>query len=143
MTSRPRPGYFPLVLLSALLLLAGGCGGAKVCRVTGTVRHNGKPVPDLFINFVPAEGRPSWGITDETGRYKLMYDKKREGAVRGAHKVYFEFRPRDPAQEVALHQGKLRPPAAVQAVLAKHGSEATALRYEVAANGQVIDIDAD
>jgi hypothetical protein len=59
--------------MNALSLLASaGCGdpdAPEIARVTGTVTRGGKPVPNLVVNFMPAEGRPSWGITDDRGRY--------------------------------------------------------------------------
>jgi hypothetical protein len=131
---------FLLVLLPAPLLL-GGCGGSTVARVTGTVRFSGKPVPRLVVHFVPAEGRPSQGVTDENGHYKLMHEKKREGALRGSHKVFFTYRPRDPKEELEMQEGKLVLPAIVQAVLNNHGSEEKALQYDVTTDPQVIDID--
>jgi hypothetical protein len=129
-----------LICLAAPLL--AGCGGARVVRVTGPVRYGGKPVAGLFLHFVPENGRPSWGVTDEQGQFKLVNDKKHQGAVLGRHKVYFEYRPRDAKEDMALALGKSPLAAEMKAILAKYGSEATTpLAYEVNQDGQVIDID--
>jgi hypothetical protein len=138
-------GVRPAFLLFLVLLPAGGCGGdSSVVRVTGTIRHDGKPVANLFLTFVPESGRSSWGVTDEEGHYKLSYDRKHEGAVRGMHRIYVQFRPRDPQQEMALKQGKQTLPPDVEAILAKYGNpDSTPLRREIDRDGQVIDLDLD
>ncbi len=138
-------GIGPAFLLVLVLLPAGGCGGSSdVVRVTGTVRHDGKPVANLTLVFVPDSGRSSWGVTDEEGHFKLSYDRKHEGAVRGTHRIYAQFRPRDAQQEMAIGQGKQAPPPDVQAILAKYGSlDSTPLRREIDRDGQVIDLDLD
>jgi hypothetical protein len=132
-------------LLPVVLLLAAGCGrDSDIVRVTGTARRAGQPVANLFLNFVPETGRSSWGVTGEEGTYKLSYDRQHEGALRGTHKVFVEFRPRDPVQEKAMREGKLTLPPDVQAILAKYGSvDSTPLRCEVSKDGQVIDLDLD
>jgi hypothetical protein len=132
-------------LVPVLFLLAGACGtGPRVLRVTGTVRYAGRPVPNLVLHFVPEVGRASWGATDGEGRYKLVHDKQRDGAVRGKHKVYFEYRPRGPKEDLEYQQGQLELPPDLKAVLAKYGNpNTTPLSYEVTQDGQVIDIDLD
>ncbi len=137
-----RPG---LRFLPVILFLAAGCGdNPRVVRVTGTVRSANKPIANLLLTFVPAEGRPSWAVTDENGHYTLKYDRKQEGAVRGTHKVFVAYRPSDPKQEMALQQGKTELPAELQAILKKYGDrESSPLHYEVASDGQVIDLDLD
>ncbi len=130
-----------VVLPAGLLLLVGGCSSQpSVLRVSGAVRYRDKPVPNLFVNFVPEQGRPSWGVTDENGRFELSYDREHKGAVPGKHKVYFEFRPRDPKQDLAMQQGKLKLPPDVTAVLAKYGREKSTLSYDVTRDGQEIDL---
>jgi hypothetical protein len=128
-------------LLSPLCLFCGCNSAPRTLRVTGTVHHKGKPVQNLFVNFVPAEGRSSWGVTDEEGRFKLSYDRQNEGAVAGKHKVYFEFRPRDPKQDLEYQQGKLKLPAEFNAILAKYSREKSTLSYEITRDEQVIDIE--
>jgi hypothetical protein len=128
--------------LAALLVLAGGCG-QKVYRVTGTVTSNGKPIDGLVVHFVPERGTPSWGTTDEKGAFALRFDKTTEGAVRGKHRVWVEYRPRDPRQEAAYHEGRLKLPAEVRAALEKYGEKASKLTVEVTRNEQVIELALD
>lgn len=76
--------------LSALLTLSG-CGRGdypEMARVTGTVTYKGKPVPNMMVNFMPTEGRPSWGKTDSSGKYEMIYDSDYKGVKMGHHKVY-------------------------------------------------------
>jgi hypothetical protein len=44
-------------------------------------------VTNAYVDFVPDQGRPSWGLTDERGHFKLNYDRGHDGAVVGKHKV--------------------------------------------------------
>jgi hypothetical protein len=131
--------------VAALMFLAFGCNeGPSTVRVTGTARHRGKPVANLFLNFVPDEGRASWGVTDENGHFKLFYDRTREGAVRGKHKVHVSYRARTPSDDLALEEGRLKLPADMQAILDKYGDPATStLQYNITKDGQEIDLDLD
>ena len=79
------------VTLPVLLALAG-CGKGdypEMARVTGTVTYKGKPVPNMMVNFMPTEGRPSWGKTDADGKFEMIYDADYKGVKMGHHKVYF------------------------------------------------------
>jgi hypothetical protein len=80
-----------LVTLPVLLALAG-CGKGdypEMARVTGTVTYKGKPVPNMMVNFMPTDGRPSWGKTDTDGKFEMIYDSDYKGVKMGHHKVYF------------------------------------------------------
>jgi hypothetical protein len=129
-----RSAAFAVVLV---LCVAAGCNrGPQVVRVTGTVKRNNQPVSGLMIHFYPEEGRRSWGFTDAEGRYELEYDRKHKGALVGSHKVVVK-----PDAEVCKMRG-VPYPAAADRIVAKYGDlETTPLRYEVKADGQVIDID--
>lgn len=56
------PGFASYVLLLAMLMVAGGCGGSsrtarKLVAVSGTVTLDGRPLPEGFVTFVsPIEG---------------------------------------------------------------------------------------
>jgi len=118
----------------AVTVIVCGCGhgGPEVARVSGTVTYQGKPVPNLFLNFKPEAGRPSWGVTDAEGKYSLNYSRKRDGAVVGKHKVWAKFRPRSPSEEMQ---------ATLPDALKKYGSEQTTpLEFEITTDGQVVDI---
>jgi len=83
---------FFLLLVGILLLLPAGCtrGPYEVVPFSGTVTWQGKPVPDLAIFFEPEVGRPSNGVTDENGRFTMIYTVKRNGVQKGKGKFYFE-----------------------------------------------------
>lgn len=89
--SSPAVRVATVVTLSVTFTLAG-CGKGdypEMARVTGTVAYKGKPVPNIMVNFIPTEGRPSWGKTDESGKYEMVYDEAYKGVKVGHHKVTF------------------------------------------------------
>ncbi|QDT66509.1 transthyretin-like family protein [Calycomorphotria hydatis] len=59
----------------------------ELAEVTGTVLLDGEPVPNARLQFLPAEGRPSYGKTDEDGQFRLRYNLREDGAVLGNHRV--------------------------------------------------------
>src|SRR5438105_14176879 len=81
------------VVLPAVVLAGCQKEGPTVVKVTGVLTYKGQPVPNAYVRFRPEYGRPSWGETDEQGRFKLHYDKEQDGAVVGKHKVWLEVRP--------------------------------------------------
>ena len=86
-----------LALVSACLLAGCGRGDCpELAKVTGTVTRSGKPVPDLLVHFIPDDGRPSWGLTDAQGRFKLYYTPEEDGARLGEHTVYVAFNQAQP-----------------------------------------------
>jgi hypothetical protein len=78
---------FSWTLCSMLGLLAG-CGSSDFGTVTGTVLAEGKPLPNAMVTFTPdPAGRPSSGVTDANGVYRLIYTKDQKGALIGPHTV--------------------------------------------------------
>lgn len=82
--------------LGAALALVGlaGCGGPKIVPVSGVVKLNGEPYKGAIVSFQPvgskgdnAEGRGSSAETDENGRFTLIYDGEKPGALVGMHRV--------------------------------------------------------
>jgi len=106
-----------------LALCCAGCGerGPHVVPVSGTVTRHGKPVENVVVHFVPENGRESWGATDPAGHYTLHYDRQREGAVTGKHRVWVEVRPKNPKEEAALAAGTLPLHPQIDQILAKYG----------------------
>jgi hypothetical protein len=138
-----RCGHF---LVLGILLGVSGCDltGVRTVRVNGTVTRNGNPVPNLFLNFRPAKGRPSWGITDERGHYTLHFDKSRDGAVPGYHTVWATFKPCDPRQEKVMEEGKMKEPEQLREILARYGNPVTTpLHYDLHSDNQVINLTLD
>ena len=87
-------------LLLALAVVAAGCSDALVepdlGTVTGSVKINGQPAPDVMVQFEPKGsgagkanevGATSTGITDAGGNYELTYKGETKGAVVGMHTV--------------------------------------------------------
>ncbi|MCI0642187.1 MAG: DUF4198 domain-containing protein [Gemmataceae bacterium] len=74
---------------------AVGCGGGpEIAPVTGVVKLNNKPYKDAVVSFQPIgdkgnpnPGRGSVALTDENGRFTLVYDNVKPGAVIGKHQV--------------------------------------------------------
>ncbi len=78
----------PCFVAAMLLMLAGCNSGIDLGKVTGRVTKDGKPQPNLMINFTPEPGRRgSQGYTDEDGRYQLLYTTDKMGAVTGTQHV--------------------------------------------------------
>ena len=70
------------------LLFAVGCDdGPAVAPVTGTVTQNGTPLAGAMVEFQPDKGAPSYGYTDESGRYEIQYQTDKMGALLGHHYV--------------------------------------------------------
>ncbi len=78
-----------LVALVDIFGVAGCSGGPKLAEVTGTVKLNGKPLANVMVEFNPdsATGVRATGTTDENGRYTLLCDDQRPGAMVGHHRV--------------------------------------------------------
>lgn len=139
-----RPG--PVLALCLLALFAPGCGrdGPHVVQVKGTVTRGGKAVPKLFLNFWPEKGRPSWGMTDQDGNYTLNYERNRDGAVVGKHKVWVELRGSNPKEDHALRTGALKLHPEVKAILDKYGRDNTPLKVTVKdEDPQILNLDLD
>ena len=74
-------------LILALFLAGCGSDGPERGRVKGKVTLNGQPLENADVEFQPDEGSPSYGMTDDRGRYRLMYTRDKEGAMIGEHTV--------------------------------------------------------
>jgi len=121
-----------LGLFVSLVVLTGCSDGPKIVSVSGTLTREGKPVPNLTINFVPAVGRPSWAVSDENGRFTAQYDKAQEGVIVGTHTVWVVWRPSSPKEEMDIQSGKASRPANYKAITEKFGSEEkTPLKFEI------------
>jgi len=70
---------------------AGGCSRGDrppLGEVHGTVTLDGKPLPRAMVSFRPESGgRLSRGLTDDAGRYELIYLRDIRGAKIGRHEV--------------------------------------------------------
>lgn len=82
--------YTQLVLIYLIMVIpciAVGCGDAnqiKLAKVAGAVSLDGKPLDQATVMFQPTTGgRPSFGQTDENGRYTLTYALDKPGVIPG------------------------------------------------------------
>ncbi|MBA2117509.1 carboxypeptidase-like regulatory domain-containing protein [Bremerella alba] len=81
-------GLSLLAAIAMVLGCGGGHNGPPVGSVSGTVTIQGKPAPDVVVEFTPAEGgRGSSGTTDGSGNYELIYSSTQMGAQVGKHEV--------------------------------------------------------
>ena len=75
-----------------LLALTACISQPPLVEVTGVVLLDGKPMPDALVQFLPdpdqgTRGPRGSGVTDADGRFKLVCDNERAGAVVGVHRV--------------------------------------------------------
>ena len=125
---------FCLAILIVFLL--PGCSRAKLAiklhRISGTLQRDGKPVPNLMVHFVPEKGGPSTGVAGPDGTFTLDYQKDRPGAVPGVHKVWVEYRPKSPQDDVEMREGRLKLADDQREVIEKYGSlETTTLKVTI------------
>ncbi len=119
-------------VLLALALVGCGSRGPQVVPIEGTVTHNGEPVPNIRIYFVPTDGRPSWAISDANGHFKLDYDAEHDGAKVGTHTVWIVDEGAN-VDETAMMSGGPRPKRnpALRQLADKYGREKSTLTVEV------------
>jgi hypothetical protein len=69
-------------------VLAAGCnrGGLDLVPVEGVVKYKGAPVPKAGVMFVPEQGLPAMGVTNENGEFSLV-TANQPGALVGEHQV--------------------------------------------------------
>ena len=121
------------VALGAVFL--AGCGGSKypTAPVSGTVRMNGKPLPDAALTFQPmGGGMASVGATDKDGRYTLeFYDSGKPGAVVAKHRVVIRTHRRSNTEDTSsdISNPNLRDP------IPQRYNDNTELTMEVPAEG--------
>lgn len=101
-----HPALVSLGLFSWVVL--AGCGSGvelpDLATVSGTITMDDQPLPGATVIFQPESGRPSRGLTDENGKYELMYTAEEPGAIVGNHTVRIStYREGDPdADDAAL-----------------------------------------
>jgi len=130
-----RPVLFCAYVLSLLTLTGCAKNGPEVVSISGKVTRNGNPYPNVFLNFEPEKGRPSWAQVDAEGKYTAKYDGTQDGAVTGKHTVWISYRAKDPREEMiekGFAMGKSSRPKDMGTVLTKFGDrETTPLIIEI------------
>ena len=117
-----------------LVLSAVGCQkGPLVAPVTGVVTQDGEPLARAMVEFQPDKGTPSYGETDDEGRYELHYQVDRMGALLGHHYVSVRTAGEvtDPATDTTVNVPEMVP--------VEYNDETT-LEYEVTKGDNVFDI---
>ncbi len=81
-----------LLVMLAAQLAGCGSGGPELGEVTGRVTLDGQPVSGAVLTFISQtpKGTPSYGGTDDQGRYSLMFTNVKSGALLGDHVVEIE-----------------------------------------------------
>jgi hypothetical protein len=115
-----------------------GCGkqdGPELAYVTGKITLDGEPLSRVNLRFVPEQpgGSPSFGGTNASGQYKLLFNAKRQGAMLGKHIVEIE-----PASVETDENGKPLPTAKIVAIPKKY-AKAGSLVAEVKAGSNTVD----
>ena len=151
MPHSPRSVRVASLVTLPLLIALAGCGKGdypEMARVTGTVTYKGKPVPNMMVNFMPTEGRPSWGKTDADGKYEMVYDSDYKGVKMGHHKVYFTppatatiGGPASKASRKAIAEAAGLTPDEMADIRSKYGLETTTkLEVDVKTDPEVLDL---
>jgi hypothetical protein len=95
---------------SLLVIVLAGCGGGPaLVEVHGTLTHKGNPVANAVVHFLPENGRPSSGLTDEQGHFTLKYDAGHDGTLVGKQIVSVRALPTTVKQQEAAMMGKKMP----------------------------------
>jgi hypothetical protein len=127
---------------SAICFLLAGCGGSNVVSVSGTLTYKGKPVTNAYINFVPENGRPSMGETDQNGRFTLVYDPQTKGAQLGKHRVFVTHNPlADATQPDAIPGEPVKMSAELKEFFSKYSGEKS--KVEVVIDKSTSDLKLD
>lgn len=127
-----------------LILVVAGCGsdGPELADVTGTVTLDGKPVPGAVLTFIPTSGSTSYGKTDASGKYTLMFTDTKYGAMIGSYKVEIEVK-RIPPDEIAEMKAEGQQVATEFVTIPKKYRADGALTAEVKSGENTIDFKLD
>ncbi len=64
--------------------------------------YQGKPLAYYQVQFIPEEGRPAAGITDENGNFMLGTNDVGDGAPSGSHRVAVTYVGPPPAPDYGV-----------------------------------------
>ncbi|MDB5343682.1 MAG: hypothetical protein JWP89_2059 [Schlesneria sp.] len=121
-----------IVCFALCSCFGGGPKPVKVHRVSGIVTVKDSPAPNIIVHFVPNPGRPSIGVTNAQGQFDMQYQSDRAGVLPGEHKVWVEYKPSSPAEEMKIRAGNSPLSAEMQEALKKYGTlETTPYRVTV------------
>ena len=129
-----------LALISLAFATVLGCGdsGPKLYSLKGVVTHNGKPVANLYLTFLPtdpAAQAPASSSTDASGRFELKV-----GAKGGVYPGKYIVTCSDPA---AMMGGKSSDDPDYAVVVKKYAQGKSTYTMEVDKNNSNLELKLD
>ena len=127
---------FPTILLMTLFFT--GCGGDDLKQVKGTVTHKGKPIPNLYLTFMPSDPKTqsaSSSSTDQNGKFVLKVGSA-DGVAPGKYTVTCS----DPA---ALGGGKSSDDPDYAVVCKKYAQGTSTYTIEVSESNSNLELKLD
>jgi len=114
------------LVVAALTLFAAGCGesNSAICRVSGTLTYQGKPIPQVYLRFEPDDlttKTTSAAMTDANGKFEMSIGST-PGVYRGKVKIYCD----DP--QAAMGAARPCPPRSKRPIASSAPSTARANR---------------
>ncbi|WDI42145.1 carboxypeptidase-like regulatory domain-containing protein [Bremerella sp. P1] len=112
--------YLLVIVPMAFAFTACGGNSSGLYEVKGRLTHDGQPIPEMMIYFIPEDtgnNPESYATTDAEGRFEMKVVNT-PGVAPGKHTVYVQ----DPA---AVQGGQTSTDAGYLAVLEKYGAEET------------------
>ncbi|QDV49944.1 carboxypeptidase-like regulatory domain-containing protein [Gimesia fumaroli] len=106
MIAKVRSQKINLWCMIILLGISGCFGGGEslpeLANVTGTVTLDGNPLQGANVLFQPQQGKTAFAMTDENGKFELMYSQDTAGTVPGSYtvKVSKEKNPEEPGNNL-------------------------------------------
>lgn len=117
---------FSLLMVITFAVCCTGCGSGapKTVAVTGTVKFDGKPLPDGTITFMSMGekgefGRPATGVLNKEGKYKLSTFAPGDGALPGKYQVVVVSNSGVPSPEDIAEKGPQLLPQSQRAITAR------------------------
>jgi hypothetical protein len=94
------------LVMFVVLGLAGCSGRPSTIYIEGTIRHEGQPVENATVVFMPegGQGHPASGVTDVEGVFVLTTFEQGDGAIRGEYRVV-----------IMKNEGRPGPPPPIEA----------------------------
>jgi hypothetical protein len=128
-------------VLSLLLFTAVGCGPPASYHLSGTVEHDGKPMPFVQLTFDPGNGnRPPIAVADKNGNFEVSTGSL-DGLPPGEYIVMVE----DPAAAAGGRTVEKSDPlfASYQYVCERYSPQNSDLKYkaDAARSGYVLKLD--
>ena len=138
------PGLHRCALLLALFALPACEAKPRFADVSGVVLLDGAPMPDALVASSPTPPRDAWAPLSEyrrDGRFRLVRDDERSGAVVGFHRVLVQDVRTFPPPRNRHTGGKppVMPPSRVSSRY--QNATSTPLRQEVKPEAQTVTVE--